>query len=143
MALAEDVARLAQIPVFGVMEAEALRLLAFACETRILLGGTALFERGAPSEGGYLVLSGTFHLNDAQDRPTVADPGMLLAENALLREVPHDHDAVAAETSTVFKIPRAAVLRVMEEHPVSAQRALGFYARRLHAALTETTLVKG
>lgn len=137
MALVEDVARLAQIPLFTVMERDALRLLAFACETRIVLGGTTLFKRGAASEGGYLVLSGAFRLDDAQGRDSACGPGSLLAEAALLRETEHAQDAVATETSTVFKVPRAAVLRALEEHPGSAKRMLAFYANRLRAALAD------
>jgi CRP-like cAMP-binding protein len=135
MALAEDVARLAQIPMFRVVEREALRLLAFACETHTVLNGTTLFHAGTASEGGYLVLSGTFRLRDAQGRDTNSGPGSLLAETSLLREMAHEQDATATETATVFKVPRAAVLRALEEHPESAQRMLAFYAQRLHAAI--------
>ena len=80
MALVDDVDRLARIPVFTVLEPEALRLLAFACETRIILAGTPLFRRGAVSDGGYLVLSGTFEVIDAQERQTTCAAGHVLAE---------------------------------------------------------------
>ena len=143
MALAEDVARLAQVPLFRVMERDALRLLAFACETRIVLAGTTLFRRGTMSDGGYLVLSGAFQLRDAQNRQRTSGPGTLLAETALLREAEHEQDATSAETATVFKVPRAAVLRALEEHPASAERMLAFYARRLHAALVPADAVTG
>ena len=137
MALVDDVGRLAQIPFFGIMEPDALRLLAFACETRIVLADGVLFRRGEMGDGGYLVLSGTFEVTDAQDRRTTCGRGALLAESALLREAAHDESASAIDTATIFKVPRAAVLRVLEEHPVSAQRVLAFYARRLHVALTD------
>ncbi|MCW6507250.1 cyclic nucleotide-binding domain-containing protein [Lichenifustis flavocetrariae] len=135
MALGQDIERLAQIPLLRVMEPDALRLLAFAGETRIVLADTALFQQGEKSNGGYLVLSGSFLLHDRDGQGPRFGPGTLLGEAALLRETVHERSAVAEETSTVFKVPRTTMLRVLEEHPVSAQRLLGFLAQRLNRAL--------
>lgn len=137
MALDQDIERLAQVPLLKTLEPGALRLLAFAGDTRIVLAETVLFRRGDASEGGFLVLSGTILVTDEAYSAVRVGPGTLIGETALLRDVPYTQSAVAQETSTLLKLPRRAVLRVLEEHPDSARRLLAFLARRLHAALPE------
>jgi CRP-like cAMP-binding protein len=137
MALDQDIERLARVPLFALLEPDALRLLAFSGETRIVLADTVLFRRGEASDGGYLILSGSILLTDEAYDTTRLGPGSLLGETALLREVVHRGSAVAEETATLFKLPRRSVLRVLEEHPASARRVLAFLARRLRGALPD------
>ena len=139
MALDQDIERLAQVPLLKTLEPGALRLLAFAGETRIVPANAVLFRRGEASEGGFLVLSGTILLTDEAYDAVRVGPGHLIGETALLRDVAYNQSAVAHETSTLFRLPRRAVLRVLEEHPDSARRMLAFLARRLHAALPRVT----
>ena len=137
MALDQDIERLAQVPLLKTLAPDALRLLAFSGETRIVLAETVLFRRGEASEGGFLVLSGTILLTDEAYDAVRVGPGNLIGETALLRDVPYTQSAVAQDTCTLFRLPRRAVLRVLEEHPESARRLLAFLARRLHAALPQ------
>ena len=51
MALDDDIALLARQPLLSLMERDALRLLAFAAESRILRAGDVLFRAGEPSDG--------------------------------------------------------------------------------------------
>lgn len=141
MALDQDIERLARVPLFGLIEPDALRLLAFSGETRIVLADTVLFRRGEPSDGGILVLSGSILVTDEAYDATRFGPGSLIGETALLRAVVHRGSAVAEETSTLFKLPRHAVLRVLEEHPASARRLLAFLAQRLRGALPDAVTV--
>ncbi|MDX7950436.1 cyclic nucleotide-binding domain-containing protein [Lichenihabitans sp. Uapishka_5] len=135
MSLDQDIDRLAGVPLLAALEPDALRLLAFAGETRSLPAGTALFRRGEPSDGGYLVVSGTILVTDEVYQAVRVGPAGLLAETALLRDTVHARSAVAQDPATVFKLPRTAMLRVLEAHPASATRLLAFLARRLHATL--------
>ena len=57
-----DIAILAAAPVFELFGRDALRLLCFAGERRLLGEGDLLFARGEPSDGGYVVMSGTIAL---------------------------------------------------------------------------------
>jgi CRP-like cAMP-binding protein len=142
MSLDQDIERLASIPMLGVIEPGALRLLAFSGETRILRAGEILFRRGDSSEGGVLILSGSFTMDDSrepkEDRP-IFGAGVLLGESALLRETECEATAVARETSTVFKISRTLFLRLLQEHPASANRILAFLAQRLRSRLGEVS----
>ena len=58
MALQDDVRTLASNPTLRDLEPDALRLIAFSAETRILRAGDVLFRVGDLSDGGYVVLSG-------------------------------------------------------------------------------------
>ena len=140
MALGQDIERLMRVPLLSLMEPDALRLLAFAGDTRIVLAGDVLFRRGEPSEGGLLIMTGsvamTDDIHDQGDAPDFG-PGTLLGESALLRETTHGATAMARETATIFRLSRTVFLRVLEEHPVSAQRILVFLARRLHSNLLD------
>ena len=67
MALDDDIARLARQPLLGLMERDALRLVAFAAESRILRAGDVLFRVGEPSDGAMLVVSGAIALTSEDD----------------------------------------------------------------------------
>ena len=55
MALEDDVRDMARLPLFQDIEPDALRLLAFSAETRILRMGDVLFRKGEPSQDGFFV----------------------------------------------------------------------------------------
>ena len=52
MALDDDIAILSQAPLFNLLERDALRLVAFASESRSLRAGDVLFRKGDRSDGG-------------------------------------------------------------------------------------------
>ena len=55
MSLEDDMALLARVAMLADMERDALRLLAFAAETRQLRAGDVLFRKDEMSDGGYVV----------------------------------------------------------------------------------------
>ncbi len=60
MGLDDDIAILAAAPVFELFERDALRLLSFAGDRRLLGEGELLFARGEPS------VAANFHLTDTE-----------------------------------------------------------------------------
>ena len=68
MALEDDIATLAGAPLFHLLERDALRLVAFAAETRALRAGDVLFRRGDRSDGGHVVARGAIALPPAGPR---------------------------------------------------------------------------
>ena len=87
MSLSDDIRNLTRIPLFAEFEPEALRLIAFAGETRILRAGDVLFRRGEVSDCGYIVLTGSIALDAAGDgSPAVqiVGPNALIGEIALI-----------------------------------------------------------
>ena len=136
MPLDQDIRRLAGVPMLGLIEPDGLRLLAFASETRILKVGDVLFREGEPSEGGVLIVTGSFSLRASTTKTElVFGPGVLLGEAALIREADRPATATARETSTVFKVSRALFLRVLEEHPGSARKVAAFMAAQMRQQL--------
>lgn len=124
MALDDDVRDLARLPLFQEIEPEALRLLAFSAETRILRMGDVLFRRGEPSSDGFFVLSGSFQLEDPTKPGSlkVIPPFSLIGEMALFTNTERPATVIAREPSTVLQIGRHIFHRVLKEYPKSAQR---------------------
>ena len=132
MALDDDIAALSRAPLFGQLEMDAMRLIAFAAETRALKAGEVLFRKGERADGGYVVVRGAIALDAREDgspAPFVAEPGALIGQTALFLRGPRPATATAREASTVMRISPTLVRRVLEEYP----RAAGI----LHQALVK------
>ena len=145
MALDRDVDMLAHVPLFANWEREALRLLAFAAETRLMRAGDVLFRRGEPADAGYLVVSGSVALDardDGSPAGQVAGPGHLIGETALLIEIARPATAIARETTSVLRLPRRIVGRVLTEFPDSAERLRVEIATRLRGLSRELAGVR-
>ena len=114
MALNQDIAILRQVPLFAVLDAEALRLVAFSAESRVYRAGDVLFQRGEASDGGYVVLSGSVALDSRDDGSPdgyVAGPGVLIGELALVVETERPATAVVREAASVMKVTRRVFRR--------------------------------
>jgi len=134
MSLNDDIRNLSRIPLFGELEPEALRLIAFAAETRILRAGDVLFNRGDESDGGYIVLTGAIALDpigDGGPAVQIVGPTALIGEIALISQTERPVTAIAREPSTVLKITRALFHRMLKEFPVSARRLRAAIQARL------------
>ncbi len=141
MGLEDDIAKLARIPTFAPLEQDALRLLAFSAETKVLRAGDVLFRRDEPSNGGFVVLTGSIAL-DAGDPGTgtariLRAPG-LVGEAALLTQTIRPATAIAREPATILRISRQLFHRVLCEYPRSAEalrRSLGERLRQFTSEL--------
>lgn len=123
MALDDDVREMARQPFFQELEPEALRLLAFSAETKILRTGDVLFRRGDISDAGYVLLSGSFLLEDKVDTPEIViSAHSLIGEIALLTTTERPVTMTAREPCTVLVIRRAIFHRILKEYPQSAVR---------------------
>ena len=144
MPLDDDLKTLVRLPVFAVLEPEALKLIAFTAETRTYRAGDLLFRQGDLSDGGYVVVSGAVALDSSQNAATagkILGPGALLGEFALLVPTRCPATAIARQSTAVLKISRAMFLRTLEESPVSAirlKRALGRELEKLAKDLEKT-----
>ncbi|WP_332681729.1 cyclic nucleotide-binding domain-containing protein [Bosea sp. (in: a-proteobacteria)] len=124
MALNDDIAFLARQPLLSLMDRDALRLVAFAAESRSLRAGDVLFRRGEGSDGAFLVVSGAIALSREDDgRPAaeIAGPGSLIGELALFAALERPATAIAREPTQVMKLSRSVMRRVLAESPDSAE----------------------
>lgn len=142
MALDDDIGNLRRIPLFEDFETEALRLLAFSAETKLLRAGDALFRRGEPSDGGFILTSGSIALEKRDDgRPAdkIVRPFALLGETALITATTRPITAIAREPATILKVTRALFHRILEEYPGTAARVRRRLAARLDDFARELT----
>jgi CRP-like cAMP-binding protein len=132
MALEDDIAVLSRAPLIGQLDMDAIRLIAFAGETRALRAGEMLFKKGERADGAYVVMRGAIALDGREDgSPAVfiAEPGTLIGQTALFLRNARPATATAREASAVMRVSPTLVRRVLEEHP----RAAGI----LHGALVK------
>ena len=140
MALDDDIAILSQAPLFNLLEKDALRLVAFASETRSYREGDVLFKKGDRSDGGYVVTRGAIALDAAEDGSPaafVAGPGALVGQAALFARIERRATATAQEPSTIVRVTPSLMRRVLEEFPDAAAA--------IHEAMAEelTLLTEG
>ena len=134
MGLEDDIRKLARIPAFAGIETEALRLIAFSAETRILRAGDVLFRRDEISNDGFVVLAGSIAMDASGDGAVTARivrPPGLIGDLALLTQTRRPATAIAREPSTVLRISRLLFRRVLDEFPDSAERLRQSQAARL------------
>jgi CRP-like cAMP-binding protein len=125
MGLEDDIGKLARVPAFAEIEPEALRLIAFSAETRILRAGDVLFRRDEISNDGFVVLAGSIAMDASGDGAVTARivrPPALIGDLALLTQTRRPATAIAREPSTVLRISRLLFRRVLNEFPDSAER---------------------
>ena len=145
MALDDDIAVLSRQPLLGLMERDALRLLAFAAETRSLRAGDILFRAGDVGDGALLVLSGAVALTtgeDGQPASEIAGPGALIGELALFAGLRRPVTAIVREPTQLMKLSRSVMRRVLAEFPGSAEKLAEAVAERLRAFAGELKTVQ-
>ena len=130
MALQDNVRAMARVPILEDLGPDALRLIAFSAETRILRAGDVVFRAGERSDCGFVVLSGAIAVGDGATA-TLAKAPALIGETAIIAETIRPADAVARAPSSVMKITRSLFHRVMLEYPDSAARVRQKLAGRL------------
>src|SRR5215813_6117029 len=138
MTIEDDIAFLERVPSFSILGREALRILAIGAENRYVHGGEVLFTVGDPADAGYIVQDGAFTLTtdiaDAHAAGVKVTRGALLGELALLTETTRPVTAIAAEPSTVIRVPRSLFLKMLEGFPDAARRLRDHIATRTNQA---------
>jgi CRP-like cAMP-binding protein len=123
VALNQDIALLARVPLFARLDREALRLIAFSAESRVYRAGDIIFRKGDRSDGGYLITGGAVALDVADDGSpgaVIARTGSLIGELALVVDTLRPATAIVREPAGALKITRRMFRRVLEEYPDSA-----------------------
>lgn len=138
MALDDDIALMARVPLFATLGDEPIRLLAFSAETRFLRAGDVLFKEGQSADSGYVVAAGRMTLTSEGDiGEFIAGPGSLIGEIALIIETPRPATATARDPVTVLRIPRALFRRVLAEFPDAAHRIHEDFRAKMRATTAE------
>ena len=123
MALDDDITVLSQAPLFNLLERDALRLVAFASESRTYREGDVLFRKGDRADGGYVVSRGAIALDASDDgspEAFLAGPGSLIGQAALFARIERRATATAREPSAIIRVTPSLMRRVLEEFPDAA-----------------------
>jgi CRP-like cAMP-binding protein len=121
MALQRDMDVLASAPLFNLLDGPALRLLAFAAETRLLREDEILFRKGERSDGGYVVMDGAVALDVGDGSPVfLAETGAVIGRTALFVRTSRPATATATAPSAVMRVSQRLMRRVLEEFPSAA-----------------------
>ena len=145
MALDEDMALLSRQPLLSLLERDALRLLAFAAESRSLRAGDVLFRIGEQSDGAAIVIMGSVALTEQDDgRPAseIVGPGAMIGELALFTSLPRQVTAIAREPTEIMRLPRSVMRRVLAESPSSAEAISEAIGERLRGFVGELAAVQ-
>jgi len=124
MSIEDDVALLERVPTLRLLGREALRVLAIGSEHREFARGDYLFRIGEQADCGYVVQRGAFRitLEDGSSTETIAVPGTLIGELALIVPMPRPATAISLEFSSVIRLGRTMFSRVLESDPAAARR---------------------
>ena len=132
MSIDDDIAFLERVPMLAQLGASALHILAIGSESYSVNGGETLFAPGQSADCAYVVEHGSFTVKPeaANAMESIAGPGSLLDESALLIESPRRTSAMAREDSIVLRISRAMFLKMLESNPEAAQRLRSLFTSR-------------
>ena len=94
-----------------------------AARLRVLTAGQSLFKRGDPPCGVYAVLEGTVRISavSAQGKEAVlslVETPYWFGEICLFDNLPRTHDAMATGACRLLQVPQAAMLGILEQHPL-------------------------
>ncbi len=130
MSIEDDVALLERVPTLRLLGTAALRMLAIGSEQRDVARGDRLFSVGDDADAGFIVQRGAFRIEDGGGAETVAGPGDLIGELALVVAMPRPSSAIALEHSSVIRVARSLFQRVLESDPDAARRLRDEFANR-------------
>ena len=99
------------------------RSLLAAARLRTLAAGQWLFKRGDPPCGLYAVLDGAVRISavNAQGKEAVlslVETPYWFGEICLFDNLPRTHDALATGACRLLQVPQAAMLGILEQHPL-------------------------
>ena len=126
MSLEKNATMLARLPFFRAFADQQIRLIAFGSDTVQLQRGDTLFRMGEQADSAFLVVEGTIELSSDRTgmRLTrdIVRSGSLIGPLTLLCAGERPLHAQAMTASTVLRIRRDMVRRVLAEYPDAARR---------------------
>jgi len=130
MSIEDDVALLERVPTLHLLGTAALRMLAIGSEQRDVARGEPLFNEGDDADAGFIVQRGAFRIEAGSGAETIAGPGALIGELALVVAMQRPSTATALEHSSVIRVARSLFQRVLESDPAAARRLRDEFASR-------------
>ena len=120
---------LAQAEFFEICDDEQRRLLAFASERRRFAPDEVIYQAGDVPGGAHVLASGTLKIKPegpgALGKPyAISEPGSIVSAMALILSKPRPVTITAVIDCETLFVPRQAFLKLLEQSPGLAQRAV-------------------
>jgi MFS family permease len=129
---AEDLARLANVPIFAPLPPTKLERLVSQLGETTLPAGTLILRRGDPGDRFYVIAEGEVEIEDARH-----GPGGFFGEIALLRDVPRTASVQALTDVRLLTLDRDEFLAAVTGHEPSAAAAEAVVTARLSSLRPE------
>lgn len=105
--------------LFSQLKAPELSALRKLARERSFAAGAEIFREGEPGDGVYVVKEGLVEISagvgqDGRQVFSKVEPGDIFGEMAVIEDKPRSANAVARQASTVYFIPRAGMLDLVE-----------------------------
>ena len=118
----EILKRLSQVKALQQLKPEALKQMAAMVEVRVYAPGETIYRLGQIANNLYIIESGevAFRELDRLGRPRDVGqigPGEVFGAQAILRGEIYDRTAIAAQETTLLTLDRAALTRILNDHP--------------------------
>ncbi len=122
--------------LFCLLQPEEIAALRQVVDERTFQVGQEVFREGEPGDGAYVVKAGRVDISgqvnpDTRKVFSSIGPGELFGEMAVLEQLPRSACATAAQPTTVYFLPRAEMVSLIERSPVLAAALLRLISRRL------------
>lgn len=136
--MSTNVAMLADIPVFSLLDHTERETLADIMECQRIEEGKVIFDMGDVGDCLYILRSGHVHIyveNTTGEKIVLGEfePGEVFGEISLLDGGPRTATAIAMEPSEVFILTREDLQELITKHPHAAIDLLTMVGRRLRA----------
>lgn len=124
---------LAQAEFFDICDDEQRRMLAFAGDLRHFDADAALYSSGEVPMGAFVLISGTLKAKpDGGAKPyAISEPGSVVSAMALILSKPRPLTITAVTDCEALFVPRVAFLKLLQQSPDLAQRAVARVEREL------------
>jgi CRP-like cAMP-binding protein len=126
---------LAQAEFFDICDDEQRRMLAFAGDRRRFAPDAVVYQAGAVPEGAFVLISGTLKVTPeglgASKPHALSEPGSVVSALALILSKPRPLTVTAVTECQMLFVPRHAFIKLVQQSPELAQRAVARVERDL------------
>lgn len=126
---------LAQADFFDICDDEQRRMLAFAGDLRHFDPDAVLYQAGDMPLGAFVLINGTLKAKPegkGGSKPyAISEPGSVVSAMALILAKPRPITVTAVTDSRTLFVPRSAFLKLVQQSPELAQRAVARVEREL------------
>jgi CRP-like cAMP-binding protein len=135
-AIPEAARVLAAVPTFAGLDVATLAAVARAASRRHYAADQVVFLEGEPGAGLYVVEHGWLKAvklapSGREQTLRVVGPGEVFNDLSVLVDAPNPATVIALESATVWNIPRAILLQLLDDHPSLARVVIQNLAERI------------